>query len=57
MAPAHQKIYSNLDKAVGHFRRYEKDFFKKNILNLNREKLFFFRLNGLFVILFEKDFF
>ena len=29
MAPAHQKIYCNLDKAVGHFRRYEKDFFYK----------------------------
>mgnify|MGYP003989080129 CR=1 FL=1 len=28
MVPAHQKIYGNLDKAVGHFRRYEKDFFK-----------------------------
>ena len=27
MAPAHPKIYGNLDKAVGHFRRYEKKFF------------------------------
>ena len=34
MVPAHQKAYSNLDKAVGHFRRYEKDFFKKNLLGL-----------------------
>ena len=34
MVPAHQKIYSNLDKAVGHFRRYEKDFFKNSLLNL-----------------------
>ncbi len=34
MAPAHEKIYSNLDKAVGHFRRYEKNFFKKNFNNL-----------------------
>ena len=34
MVPAHQKVYSNLDKAVGHFRRYEKDFFKKNLLGL-----------------------
>ena len=31
MAPAHQKIYCNLDKAVGHFRRYEKDFFYKKL--------------------------
>ena len=34
MVPAHQKIYGNLDKAVGHFRRYENDFFKKNLLDL-----------------------
>ncbi len=34
MVPAHQKVYSNLDKAVGHFRRYEKDFFKNNLLGL-----------------------
>ena len=31
MVPAHQKIYSNLDKEVGHFRRYEADFFKQDI--------------------------
>ena len=34
MAPAHQKIYGNLDKAVGHFRRYEKDFFKDDFKDL-----------------------
>ena len=26
--------YGNLDKAVGHFRRYEKEFFKKDLLDL-----------------------
>ena len=31
MVPAHQKMYSNLDKAVGHYRRYDIDFFKKEI--------------------------
>ena len=35
MVPAHQEMYGNLDKAVGHFRRYEKDFFKKNLLELD----------------------
>ena len=30
LVPAHQKIYSKLDKAVGHFKRYDIDFFKKN---------------------------
>mgnify|MGYP001073856935 CR=1 FL=1 len=30
LVPAHQKIYSKLDKVVGHFKRYDIDFFKKN---------------------------
>ena len=30
LVPAHQKIYSKLDKAVGHYKRYEIDFFKEN---------------------------
>ena len=30
LVPAHQKIYSKLDKAVGHFKRYDIDFFKRN---------------------------
>tara|TARA_X000000950_G_scaffold237516_1_gene289106 strand:- start:2792 stop:3478 length:687 start_codon:yes stop_codon:yes gene_type:complete len=34
MVPAHQKIFSNLDKAVGHFRRYEKEFFDKDFNSL-----------------------
>ena len=34
MVPAHQKIFSNLDKAVGHFRRYEKKFFNKEFHSL-----------------------
>ena len=29
MSPAHQKMYSNLDKIVGHFRRYHESFFKQ----------------------------
>ena len=62
MAPAHQKMYSNLDKAVGHFRRYEKDFFMKNILNLKQEKLFFLDSMGYLLyylnkILFKKEVF
>ena len=32
MVPAHQKIYSNLDRAVGHYRRYERKFFKEEFL-------------------------
>ena len=32
MVPAHQKMYSNLDKLVGHYRRYDIDFFKKKAI-------------------------
>ena len=57
MAPAHQKMYGNLDEAVGHFRRYEKDFFMKNILNLKQEKLFFLDSMGYFLYYLNKIFF
>ena len=30
LVPAHQKIYSKLDKAVGHYKRYDIDFFRNN---------------------------
>ena len=30
LVPAHNKMYSNLDKLVGHYRRYELNFLKKN---------------------------
>jgi len=34
LVPAHNKLYSNLDKGVGHYRRYEKSFFENlNISN------------------------
>ncbi len=39
MVPRHQKLYSNFDKSVGHFRRYEIDFFKKNLCKLDRKLL------------------
>lgn len=31
MVPAHKELYSNLDKVVGHYRRYEINYFKKKI--------------------------
>jgi SAM-dependent methyltransferase len=37
LVPAHNKLYSKFDKAVGHFRRYEIDFF--NQLKINDSKL------------------
>ena len=39
MVPRHQKLYSNFDKSIGHFRRYEMNFFEKNFYNLNRKLL------------------
>jgi len=39
MVPQHQSLYSNFDKYVGHFRRYEIEFFTPNLINLKREKL------------------
>ena len=36
MAPAHQEMYSNLDKNVGHFRRYEREFFDKKFQSLTQ---------------------
>ena len=50
IVPAGKKIYSNLDKAVGHYRRYEKKFFKKKLFNLERVCLYF--LDGLGYLLY-----
>ena len=50
MVPAHQKIYGNLDKAVGHFRRYERKFFKDNFQDL--EKVNFKYLDAIGFILY-----
>ena len=36
LVPAHQKMYSKLDKAVGHFKRYDINFFKKNQLKTQK---------------------
>jgi phospholipid N-methyltransferase len=35
LAPAHKKLYSNLDKIVGHYRRYEIDFFQTKFKFIN----------------------
>ena len=54
MVPAHQEIYSNLDKAVGHFRRYEIKFFRKNFFKLNLVNLKF--LDSIGYILYYLNF-
>ena len=57
MVPAHQKIYSNLDRAVGHYRRYERKFFKENFLNLKRVRLFSLDIIGYLRYFLNKSFF
>ena len=37
LVPAHHGLYSNFDKEIGHFRRYEMNFFKN--LNFNNAKV------------------
>ena len=57
LVPAHQKLFSKFDKAVGHFRRYEKKFFlnykndeikSKKIFYLDSCGMILYYLNGLF---------
>ena len=57
MAPAHQKMYSNLDNAVGHFRRYEIGFFKKKFESLEITSLIFLDSMGYFLYYLNKFFF
>ena len=62
MVPAHQHIYSNLDKAVGHYRRYDKKFFKENLVGLERVKLMSLDAIGYFLyflnkLIFKKEIF
>ena len=57
MVPAHQKIYSNLDKAVGHFRRYDFKFFKKNFKSLETVNIKFLDSMGYFLYYLNKIFF
>ena len=40
--PAHNYMYSNFDKEIGHFRRYEMNFFENlDLKNANVKKIFF----------------
>ena len=57
MVPRHQKLYSNFDKAIGHFRRYELDFFEKNLVNLERKLLISLDSVGYILYFLNKIFF
>ena len=57
MVPRHQKLYSTFDKSIGHFRRYEINFFEKNFYNLNRKLLKSLDSFGYFLYFLNKLFF
>lgn len=57
MVPKHQKLYSNFDKAIGHFRRYELDFFEKSLVNLERKLLISLDSVGFILYFLNKIFF
>ena len=58
LVPAHQKIYSKLDKAVGHYRRYDINFFKENKFeNSEIVKLHFLDFFGYALYYLNKIFF
>lgn len=57
MVPKHQKLYSNFDKAIGHFRRYELDFFEPNLINLERKLLISLDSVGYILYFLNKIFF
>jgi phospholipid N-methyltransferase len=56
--PAHNYMYSKFDKEIGHYRRYNIDFFKSLKLDqANIEKCFFLDSTGWFVYFLNKLFF
>ena len=56
LVPAHQKLFTEFDKAVGHYRRYSMNFFKKKFKNSVLEKLIFLDFFGYFLYFFNNLF-
>ena len=58
LVPAHQKLYSKFDKAIGHCKRYDINFFKKNnFKNAKIEKLIYLDMVGYVLYFLNKIFF
>jgi|TARA_B100001093_G_scaffold256108_1_gene244929 2-polyprenyl-3-methyl-5-hydroxy-6-metoxy-1,4-benzoquinol methylase len=58
LVPAHNKLYSKFDKAVGHHKRYDLNFFKKfQPKGTKLEKLYFLDFMGYFLYYINKIFF
>ena len=56
LVPAHQKLFTKFDKAVGHYRRYSMSFFTKKFRNSTLEKLIFLDFFGYFLYFFNNLF-
>ena len=57
IVPRHQKLYSNFDKSIGHFRRYELNFFQLDLVNLKRKLLISIDSMGYVLYFLNKLFF
>ena len=58
LTPAHQNLYSKFDKAIGHLRRYDADFFNSNNhKNAKIKKLIYMDALGYILYFFNKIFF
>ena len=58
LVPAHNKLYSKFDKAVGHIKRYELDFFKNNkFKNVELVDLYHLDCLGYFLYYINRIFF
>jgi len=58
LVPAHNKLYSNFDKAVGHFKRYEMSFFEDlELKNSEIQKIVYLDSMGYFLYYLNKIFF
>lgn len=57
LVPAHQHMYTRLDKLVGHYRRYELNFFKQKFKFLNKIKIQFLDSMGYILYFLNKIFF
>lgn len=57
LVPAYNFLFNEFDKAIGHFRRYDKKMLRKSVPNgLEEEKLFYLDSTGFFASLVNKYF-
>ena len=58
LVPAHNNLYSKFDKAIGHIKRYDIDFFENfSVKNSKLKKLMFLDAMGYFLYYLNKIFF